>query len=142
VARDVAQMSEGMHVPVGGDLGQERRKVFGSRSGDFEVSTVATNGGFFVVEATDVLKGGPRGTFATSKRSGSTSSRPPRAFAFWSASGCARDAKGGYGAARRLGGERVADNYARQEFLSERVSRISDRIMVSVEEGIRTVLAL
>lgn len=27
-------------------------------------------------------------------------------------------------------------------FLTERVSRVSDRIMVSVEEGIRTVLAL
>lgn len=52
-------MSEGMHVPAGGDLRQERRKVFGSRSVDFKVSTLDTNGGFFVVEATDVLKGGP-----------------------------------------------------------------------------------
>jgi mRNA interferase MazF len=29
-----------------------------------------------------------------------------------------------------------------KEFLTERVSRLSDRIMMSVEEGIRTVLAL
>jgi mRNA interferase MazF len=27
-------------------------------------------------------------------------------------------------------------------FLTERVSRVSDRIMMSVEEGLRTVLAL
>ncbi len=52
-------MSEGMHVPAGGDLFQEERKVFGSMSIDFKVSTLDTNGGFFVIENTDALKGGP-----------------------------------------------------------------------------------
>ena len=48
-----------MHVPAGGDLFQEDRKVFGSMSIDFKVSTLRTNGGFFVMENTDALKGGP-----------------------------------------------------------------------------------
>jgi len=52
-------MSERMRVPAGGDLRQERRKVFGSRSVDFKVSSLDTNGGFFVIETTDTVKGGP-----------------------------------------------------------------------------------
>ena len=52
-------MSEGTHVPAGGDLFQEERKVFGSMSIDFKVSSLDTNGGFFVIENTDALKGGP-----------------------------------------------------------------------------------
>ncbi len=52
-------MSEGTHVPAGSDLFQEERKVFGYMSIDFKVSTLDTNGGFFVIENTDALKGGP-----------------------------------------------------------------------------------
>lgn len=52
-------MGEGTHVPVGGDVFQVERKVFGSMSIDFKVSTADTNGGFFVLENTDAGKGGP-----------------------------------------------------------------------------------
>jgi quercetin 2,3-dioxygenase len=52
-------MSEGTHVPAGGDVFQVERKVFGSMSIDFKVSISDTNGGFFVLENTDVFKGGP-----------------------------------------------------------------------------------
>jgi mannose-6-phosphate isomerase-like protein (cupin superfamily) len=52
-------MSEGTHVSAGSDLYQEERKVFGSMSIDFKVSSLGTNGGFFVMENTDALKGGP-----------------------------------------------------------------------------------
>ena len=52
-------MSEGTHVSAGSDLFQEERKVFGSMSVDFKVSTLDTNGGFFVIENTDARKGGP-----------------------------------------------------------------------------------
>jgi mannose-6-phosphate isomerase-like protein (cupin superfamily) len=52
-------MSEGTYVSAGSDLFQEERKVFGSMSIDFKVSTMDTNGGFFVIENTDALKGGP-----------------------------------------------------------------------------------
>ncbi len=55
----MTRMSEGTHVPAGSDLFQEERKVFGSMSIDFKVSTLDTNGGFFVIENTDALKGGP-----------------------------------------------------------------------------------
>ncbi|CAA9426791.1 MAG: hypothetical protein AVDCRST_MAG22-2967 [uncultured Rubrobacteraceae bacterium] len=48
-----------MHVPAGEDLTQKGRKVFGSMSIDFKVSTLDTNGGFFVIENTDAFKGGP-----------------------------------------------------------------------------------
>lgn len=48
-----------MHVPAGGDLFQQHREVFGSRSIDFKVSPLDTNGGFFVIEITDPVKGGP-----------------------------------------------------------------------------------
>ena len=52
-------MGEGTQVSAGSDLYQEERKVFGSMSIDFKVSSLGTNGGFFVVENTDALKGGP-----------------------------------------------------------------------------------
>jgi mannose-6-phosphate isomerase-like protein (cupin superfamily) len=52
-------MSEGTHVPAGGDVFQVERKVFGSMSIDFKVSTSDTNGGFFGLENTDAFKGGP-----------------------------------------------------------------------------------
>jgi mannose-6-phosphate isomerase-like protein (cupin superfamily) len=55
----MTRMSEGTHVPAGRDVFQAERKVFGSMSIDFKVSTLDTNGGFFVVENTDALKGGP-----------------------------------------------------------------------------------
>ena len=52
-------LDQGIIISAGGDRFQERRKVFGSRGIDFKVSTLDTNGGLFVVEATDDTKGGP-----------------------------------------------------------------------------------
>ena len=52
-------LDQGIIISAGGDRFQERRKVFGSRGIDFKVSTLDTNGSFFVVEATDDTKGGP-----------------------------------------------------------------------------------
>ena len=52
-------MSEGKHVPDGGDVFRVERKVFGSMSIDFKVSASDTDGGFFVLENTDASKGGP-----------------------------------------------------------------------------------
>ena len=52
-------LDQGIIISAGGDRFQERRKVFGSRGIDFKVSTLDTNGGLFVVEATDGTKGGP-----------------------------------------------------------------------------------
>ena len=52
-------LDQGIIISAGGDRFQELRKVFGSRGIDFKVSTLDTNGGLFVVEATDDTKGGP-----------------------------------------------------------------------------------
>ncbi len=51
--------NQGISNPAGGDRFQEQRKVFGSRGIDFKVSSLDTNGGLFIVEATDDTKGGP-----------------------------------------------------------------------------------
>ncbi len=52
-------LDQGISIPAGGDRFQEQREVFGSRGIDFKVSTLDTNGGLFIVEATDDTKGGP-----------------------------------------------------------------------------------
>jgi mannose-6-phosphate isomerase-like protein (cupin superfamily) len=52
-------VEEGVHVPAGGDRFQEYREVFGTRRIDYKVSTLDTNGGLFVSELIDDLKGGP-----------------------------------------------------------------------------------
>lgn len=52
-------MEEGIRVPAEGDRFGEHREVFGTRRIDYKVSTVDTNGGFFVSEIVDHLKGGP-----------------------------------------------------------------------------------
>ena len=46
-------------IPSGGDRFEEHREVFGTMSIDFKVSASDTNGGLFIVENTDPLKGGP-----------------------------------------------------------------------------------
>ena len=52
-------MDEGIHVPAGGDRFELHREVFGTRRIDYKVSTLDSNGGFFVSEIVDHLKGGP-----------------------------------------------------------------------------------
>ena len=52
-------MDERVHVPAGGDRFQEHREVFGTRRIDYKVSTLDTNGGLFIFEIIDDLKGGP-----------------------------------------------------------------------------------
>ncbi len=46
-------------VPVGGDLFQEHREVFGAMTIDFKVSSLDTDGGLFIIENTNDRKGGP-----------------------------------------------------------------------------------
>jgi mannose-6-phosphate isomerase-like protein (cupin superfamily) len=52
-------VDEGIHVPAGGDRFELHREVFGTRRIDYKVSTLDSNGGFFVSEIVDHLKGGP-----------------------------------------------------------------------------------
>jgi mannose-6-phosphate isomerase-like protein (cupin superfamily) len=50
---------QGISIPAGGDRFQEHRKVFGTRSIDYKVLTLDTNGGLSIIEITDDCKGGP-----------------------------------------------------------------------------------
>lgn len=50
---------QGIRVAAGEDRLQERRKVFGTMQIDFKVATEDTSGSLFVIENTDIQKGGP-----------------------------------------------------------------------------------
>jgi mannose-6-phosphate isomerase-like protein (cupin superfamily) len=52
-------LDQGISIPAGGDRFQEHRKVFGSMSIDYKVSTLDTDGDLFVIENTNDRKGGP-----------------------------------------------------------------------------------
>lgn len=52
-------MPEGVYVTAGGHRFEKRREVFGARRIDYNVSTLDTNGGLFISEILDDLKGGP-----------------------------------------------------------------------------------
>lgn len=57
--RKVDHVQEGVYVPAGGDRFRERREVFATRTIDYKVSTLDTNGGLFISELIDDHKGGP-----------------------------------------------------------------------------------
>jgi mannose-6-phosphate isomerase-like protein (cupin superfamily) len=55
----VTRVDERVHVLAGGDRFREQRKVFGSMSIDFKVSTLDTGGDLLILENTNDLKSGP-----------------------------------------------------------------------------------
>lgn len=52
-------IEQGARIPAGGDRFQQRRKIFGSMSIDYKVSSSDTDGDLFVIENTNDSRGGP-----------------------------------------------------------------------------------
>ncbi len=52
-------IEQGARIPAGGDRFQQRRKIFGSMSIDYKVSSSDTDGDLFIIENTNDSRGGP-----------------------------------------------------------------------------------